>query len=266
MKREKRLGIPFFSPSPDDQHQFDELNQDDPEGGINRARLHFGNYRPDKGDTGDTPFNFQNIPTEAIVESRKRKYGDGYELGDESDELPIDHHVMFPQGETRSFRGPDESPDMQAVRAIDAAMGRGSAKPIQAPIGSHPLFVMGNPMDMAWRLLKMTPDEMRQQGFGDAAKQMEEMKQEEARLNAQRQAEQQRMKRPEIQRYNLQLAQRQAQRDMNTKIKRARKAGGRLDSMFPEIHTFAQEHGKLPIMPRRMKERFLDYRARMEEE
>ena len=144
MKREKRLGIPFFSPSPDDQREFKEENRtDDPQRGISRARAHFGVGGP-----------------QALIESRKRKYGDGYELDDESDKLPIDHHVMFPQGETRSFRGPDEHPDLQAARAIDVAMGSknmsGSdkAKPIQAPIGSHPLFVMGNPMDMAWRLLK----------------------------------------------------------------------------------------------------------------
>ena len=122
-----------------------------------------------------------------------------------------------------------------------------------------------NPFEKAWRLLKMTPDEMRQQGFSDAAKQMEEMKQEEERVRQQAQATAPKMT-PRLQQYNLQLARQQAQRDMDRKVRRARKAGGRLDHMFPEMYQFEQEHGRPPIMPKALKNRYMQYRARMEEE
>lgn len=125
-----------------------------------------------------------------------------------------------------------------------------------------------NAFEQAWTLLKMTPDEMRQQGFGAAAEQLEEMKQQEAHLNEQRQAEQQRQQtmQPRVQQYNLQLAQREAQRNMNAKIRRARKDGIKVSSLFPEISAFEQEHGKLPLMPKNMKRRYLQYRAKMEED
>jgi len=251
MKREKRLGIPFFSPSPEDQREFKDDDQaDNPERGINRARLHLG--------LGGS---------QALIESRKRKYGDGYELDDESDEKPIDHHVMFPHGETRSFRGPDENPDMQAVRATDVAMGgknmSRTVKPIQAPLGSHPLFVRGNPMEMAWRLLKNMGDD--DPAFAEHRRMIEEVKQQEQRVRQQAQ-EQAPKETPRVQQYNLQLAQRRAQQEFEQKLRAARKAGGRVDHMFPEIHAYAEEHGKLPMMPKKLKSRFLEYRARMEDE
>ena len=175
---------------------------------------------------------------------------------------------MTATGEGRRFLTDDKSARGATDFSFEGATGR-RGTPTFKNIPFKGIFQRSeNPMNLAWRLLKMTPDEMRQQGFGDAAKQMEEMKEQEARLNEQRQAEQRRrqMMRPKVQQYDLQLAQREAQRAMDTKIRRARKAGGRLDSMFPEIHAFAQEHGKLPIMPKKLKQRFLDYRARMEEE
>ena len=91
------------------------------------------------------------------------------------------------------------------------------------------------------------------------------MKQEEERVRQQAQDTAPKMT-PRVQQYNLQLARRQAQRDMDMKVRRARKAGGRLDHMFPEMYQFEQEHGRPPVMPKALKNRYMQYRARMEEE
>ena len=122
-----------------------------------------------------------------------------------------------------------------------------------------------NPFEKAWRLLKMTPEEMEAQGFTDHAQKLREMQAEEQRVREQAQAQAPKMT-PRVQQYNLQLAQRRAQQEFEQKLRAARKAGGRLDHMFPDIHAFHQEHGRLPKMPKNLKNRFLNYRARMEDE
>lgn len=124
-----------------------------------------------------------------------------------------------------------------------------------------------NPFEKAWLLLKMTPEEMEAQGFTEHAQRMREMQAEEKRVRQQAQAQAPKVT-PQVQQYNLQLAQRRAQEEFERKLRDARKnsRGGKVDSLFPDIHAFHQEHGRLPKMPKRLKERFLDYRARMEEE
>lgn len=122
-----------------------------------------------------------------------------------------------------------------------------------------------NPFEKAWLLLKMTPEEMEAQGFTEHAQRMREMQAEEKRVRQQAEAQAPK-ETPRVQQYNLQLAQRRAQQEFEQKLRAARKAGGRMDRMFPDIHAFHQEHGRLPKMPKNLKNRFLDYRARMEDE
>ncbi len=125
----------------------------------------------------------------------------------------------------------------------------------------------GEAMELAWRLLKMTPEEMEAQGFAEHAQKLREMQAEEQRIRQQSQAQAPK-ETPRVQQYNLQLAQRRAQEEFEQKLRRTRKEsrGGRVDHLFPDIHAFHQEHGRLPKMPKNLKNRFLDYRARMEDE
>jgi len=174
---------------------------------------------------------------------------------------------MTATGEGRRFMTDDDSATQATDFSFEGATGR-RGTPTFKNIPFKGIFQRSeNPMDMAWRLLKMTPEEMEAQGFHEAAAQMRAMQAEEERVRQQAQAQAPK-ETPRVQQYDLQLARRRAQEEFEQKLRRARKdsRGGRVDHLFPDIHAFHQEHGRLPKMPKNLKNRFLEYRARMEDE
>ncbi len=102
-----------------------------------------------------------------------------------------------------------------------------------------------NAFETAWRLLKMTPEEMEAQGFRAAAEQMRQMQAQEQQVRQQGQDTAPKMT-PQAQSYQQQLDAKQAKIDQGQRIRVMLKEGGRLKEARNMTEQFYQQHGHYP--------------------
>lgn len=116
-------------------------------------------------------------------------------------------------------------------------------------------------LEQAWIFLKMTPDEMRQQGFGAAAEQMEEMKQQEQQAIQQGQAT---APRPTAQTesYQQQLDAMKAKQEQIRRIRALIKQGRRVNDVRNAVEEFYLQHGDFPPVNKKYRRRLAEYSRR----
>lgn len=110
----------------------------------------------------------------------------------------------------------------------------------------------GEPMRLAWRLLKMTPEEMEAAGFPDAAQQMREMQQQQQQVSQQGQATAPKMT-PQALSYQQQIDAKQEKADEAQRIRAMLKEGRQVGSARDLIQEFYEKHGHYPNrIPKKM--------------
>ena len=116
-----------------------------------------------------------------------------------------------------------------------------------------------NPFQQAWTLLKMTPDEMRQQGFGAAAQEMDKLKQQEEQAIQQGQATAPRST-EQTESYQQQLDAMKAKQEETRRIRAMVKQGGRVGELRNAVEDFYLKHGHFPPVKKRHRRRLADFK------
>ena len=120
------------------------------------------------------------------------------------------------------------------------------------------IFRRGNPMDMAWRLLKNMDDDP----FAEHRRMIDEMKEREAQINQQAQANAPRMT-PQALSYQQQLDAKRAQEEHAQRIRSMLKEGRRRADVDEETEAFYQKYNRYPSrVPKTMRLRLDRLRER----
>jgi len=102
-----------------------------------------------------------------------------------------------------------------------------------------------SPFEKAWRLLKMTPEEMEAAGFGEAAAQMRAMQEQEEKVRAQASMQKPTMT-PQALSYQQQLDAKRQQEEHAQRIRAMLKEGRRLKEAREMTEQFYQQYGHYP--------------------
>lgn len=115
--------------------------------------------------------------------------------------------------------------------------------------------------EQAWIFLKMTPDEMRQQGFDAAAQEMDRLKQQEQQAIQQGQAT---APRPteQTESYQQQLDAMNAKQEQIRRIRDLIKQGRRVNDVRNAVEEFYLQHGDFPPVNKKYRRRLAEYSRR----
>lgn len=102
-----------------------------------------------------------------------------------------------------------------------------------------------SPFEKAWRLLKMTPEEMEAAGFGEAAAQMRAMQEQEEKVRTQASMQKPTMT-PQALSYQQQLDAKRQQEEHAQRIRAMLKEGRRRADVDKETEAFYQKYNRYP--------------------